>query len=63
MTTNVGKIDRVLRVVIGLGLLSLYFVLDGNARWLSVLGWVPLLTASMGVCPLYSMLGIRTCRS
>ena len=62
MTPNVGTADRVLRVLVGLGLLSLLVVLDGNARWLGLIGLVPLLTAGIRFCPHYTLLGIRTCR-
>lgn len=63
MTANVGTIDRVLRVLVGLGLLSLLVLLDGNARWLGLVGLVPLLTAGLRFCPLYTLLGVRTCRA
>jgi hypothetical protein len=63
MKANVGGLDRVLRVVIGVGLLSLLFVLEGSARWVGLVGIVPLGTALIGYCPLYSILGIRTCRT
>ncbi len=33
MTKNVGNTERVIRVIVGLGLLSLIFLLEGNARW------------------------------
>jgi hypothetical protein len=61
MKTNVGTIDKVLRIVVGLALLSLFFVLEGQARWWGLVGLVPLLTGVFGVCPLYSLLGISTC--
>jgi hypothetical protein len=61
MNTNVGSIDRVVRVVLGLGLLSAVFWLEGSARWLGLIGLVPLLTAIFSFCPLYTILGIRTC--
>ena len=57
--TNVGTIDRVLRIVVGLGLLSLVF-LGPKTNW-GWIGVVPLLTALVGYCPAYSLLGIRTC--
>jgi hypothetical protein len=63
MTPNVGTFDRVLRVLVGLGLLSLLVVLDGNARWFGLIGLVPLLTAGIRFCPLYTLLGVRTCRA
>lgn len=61
MTRNIGSIDRALRVIIGLGLLSLVVLLQGDLRWLGLIGLVPLATAAMGNCPLYSLIGISTC--
>ena len=61
MGANVGNIDRGLRVVLGIALLSLLFVLDGNARYIGLVGIVPLATALFRFCPLYTVLGIRTC--
>ncbi|SFQ57050.1 Protein of unknown function [Nitratireductor indicus] len=61
MTRNIGGIDRVLRIVVGLVLLSLIFVLEGNARWWGLIGIVPLATGLMSSCPLYSLLGMSTC--
>ena len=60
MQKNVGTVDRVLRVLVGLALLSLLFFLDGPARWLGLIGLVPLLTAAVGSCPAYSVFGIAT---
>ena len=60
MTCNVGTADRILRALAGLGLLSLLVLLEGNARWLGLIGLVPLLTAVVRFCPLYTVLGIRT---
>jgi hypothetical protein len=61
MKANVGNIDRVLRVIVGIGLLSLIFLLDGETRWFGLIGIVPLLTAGMRFCPLYAVLGVSTC--
>ena len=61
MKRNVGNLDRAIRIVVGLGLLSLIFFIDGNARWWGLLGLGPLATATMGYCPPYSWLGINTC--
>jgi len=58
MKKNEGTIDRVLRVVAGMGLLS-YAVFGGSA-W-GYIGIVPLFTGLVGSCPLYSILGINTC--
>jgi len=59
MRPNEGTIDRVLRVVVGLGILSLAFV-GPQTPW-AYLGLVPLLTGLVGYCPLYAVLGLRTC--
>jgi len=59
MQKNVGAIDKVLRVVIGLGLLSLIFI--GPKTLWGLIGIVPLATVVMGWCPAYSVLGIKTC--
>ena len=61
METNIGKVDKTVRVVAGVGLLSLLFVLEGNLRWVGLIGIVPLATALFGYCPLYSLLGVKTC--
>lgn len=62
MDINVGSIDRVFRIVLGLGLLSLFFILDGNARWFGLVGIVLLVTALIGWCPIYKVCGTRTGR-
>lgn len=61
MPTNEGTADRVFRVLVGLGVLSLFFVLEGDARYWGLVGLVPLLTGLFGYCPLYSLLGFNTC--
>lgn len=58
MTLNEGTLDRVIRVVLGLALLSLAFV--GPKTWIGFVGVVPLLTGIVGFCPLYRLVGIRT---
>jgi hypothetical protein len=56
---NVGPVDRVLRVIVGLALLSLVFVGPRTAwGWIGV---VPLFTALVSYCPLYSLIGLKTC--
>ena len=56
---NEGTIDRALRVVLGLGLISLVFV-GPQSAW-GWVGLVPLLTGIVGSCPVYSIFGINTC--
>ena len=63
MSTNVGGIDKAVRIIAGVGLISLFFLLRGDARWLGLLGVVPLATGLIGYCPLYSVLGWNTCGS
>ena len=60
MKTNVGTIDRALRIVAGLVLLGL-FASGWIGTW-GVIGLVPLATGLLGFCPLYQVLGIHTCR-
>lgn len=57
--SNVGGLDRILRVILGLALIAIVFV-DPQTPW-GWVGLVPLLTGLFGTCPLYSLLGIRTC--
>jgi hypothetical protein len=59
MKTNVGGIDRILRIALGGGLIAWAAVFDGPA--LAYLGVIPLLTGVVGTCGLYSLLGINTC--
>lgn len=62
MTKNVGPIDRVIRIVLGGTLLYLALFASPNGyNWIGWLGVVPLLTAAIGNCPLYSILGLSTC--
>ncbi len=57
--SNVGGIDRLLRVVIGIALIAM--TLTGTIGVWGWIGVVPLLTAALGSCPLYTMLGMSTC--
>lgn len=59
MSCNIGNIERVLRAIVGLGIISLIFV-GPQSPW-SWLGLVPLATAVVGWCPPYALLGINTC--
>jgi hypothetical protein len=62
MTKNVGGIDRVLRIVVGLALIAGFFLNTAGAyRWAYMLGIIPLATGLLSTCPLYSILGISTC--
>jgi len=59
MTSNVGGIDRVLRVAAGVALLAL--TLTGVIGAWGWIGIVPLATAALGFCPLYTVLGFSSC--
>jgi hypothetical protein len=59
---NVGGIDRVIRIVVGLALIAGYFLNpDASLRWLYLLGIIPLATGVLGTCGIYSLIGISTC--
>ena len=60
MEKNVGGADKIGRIIVGLVLLSLLFILDGNAKYFGLIGIVPLGTAFLGFCPLYPMMKINT---
>ncbi len=68
MSVNVGSFDRIFRIVVGLALLAITPLIGGmlglpsplgNIAWIGV---VPLFTALVGWCPLYTILGIKTCK-
>ena len=61
MTTNVGTVDRYIRIALGVLLLSLVFTLDDATRWWGLIGIVPLATGIAGFCPLYALIGVNTC--
>jgi hypothetical protein len=63
MEKNVGSADKVVRVIIGLGLLSMLFWVQGDAKWWGLIGIVPLFTVAIGWCPAYALLGIKTCKT
>lgn len=62
MTLNVGMVDRVLRALAGVVLIALALGYLGEPRVWGWIGVIPLATAFMGNCPLYSVLGISTCK-
>jgi hypothetical protein len=65
MSVNVGTVDRALRVVIGLVLIAFAIPLgfpDTGWNWIGWIGVMPILTAFVGTCPAYSLLGFSTSR-
>lgn len=66
MTVNIGTIDRLARAIIGFACIALVFVgpfaTSGWPRYvLAIVGGILILTAAVKICPLYSMLGLKTC--
>ncbi len=59
MKSNIGGIDRILRIVLGLVLIGL--TLNGSIGVWGWLGLIPLATAAIGFCPLYTVIGISSC--
>jgi hypothetical protein len=59
MKSNVGGIDRILRIVLGLVLIGL--TLNGNIGVWGWIGVVPLATGAIGWCPPYAIFGWNTC--
>lgn len=60
MQCNVGKTDKILRIVAGLLLLALGA--SGVIGWWGLIGLVPLATGLLSWCPAYTLLGIKTCK-
>lgn len=61
MPHNEGTVDRALRVVLGLGLLTWTAFGAGPVAWVGLVGLVPLATGLAGSCPIYTLFGLRTC--
>lgn len=60
MKKNVGTADKWIRIVLGVALLSLIFILSGGLRWLGLIGLVFIVTGLINFCPSYLLLGINT---
>lgn len=61
MKKNVGKLDKVIRVVLAMLLFSMFFFLEGDSKFLAIAGVVPLVTGLFSFCPLYRIFGFSTC--
>lgn len=62
LNKNMGSIDRILRVIVGVALLGAFFVFpDASWRNWLLIGVIPLATGLISSCPLYSIFGIRSC--
>jgi hypothetical protein len=60
MKKNVGVVDRIIRVIVGVAILMIGWYYQS---WWGLIGIVPLLTAAIGFCPAYSPMCISTCAS
>ncbi|HWQ98268.1 MAG TPA: DUF2892 domain-containing protein [Clostridia bacterium] len=60
MKNNMSSLDRIIRIVVGVALLSLIVFLSGGIRWIGLIGLIPLLTGIAGFCPLYALFKIKT---
>lgn len=58
MKKNIGKLDKTLRVLLGIAIII--FGANNNSVW-GIMGVVPIITAQIGICPLYTVLRISTC--
>ena len=58
MKINLGKADRILRIVVGLAIIGagVYF-----GSWVGVIGMILLVTGFINFCPIYHLIGINTC--
>lgn len=63
MPGNMGTADRIIRLVLGIGLLGLYGALDAPLKYVTLLGLVLVGSAIAGFCPAYTLFGISTCRT
>ncbi|MGB0453254.1 MAG: YgaP family membrane protein [Bacteriovoracaceae bacterium] len=63
MKRNVGSVDKMIRVVLALGFFSSFFLLQGNLRYIAAIGFIPLITGIISFCPLYTLVGIKTCKT
>ncbi|WP_072680750.1 DUF2892 domain-containing protein [Arcobacter sp. LA11] len=58
MNKNLGKVDRTLRIIIGIVIIVFGVI---NNSWLGLIGVIPIFTALISWCPLYCPLKINTC--
>ncbi|MGO8955691.1 MAG: DUF2892 domain-containing protein [Rhodomicrobium sp.] len=59
MSKNVGVIDRILRIIVGSVLIAWAYIHPD--AWWAWIGVVPVLTALVGYCPAYGIVGMSTC--
>jgi hypothetical protein len=62
MQKNIGTVDKVVRTLAGIALLSQAFAGPFGPAWWGWIGIVPLATVLVGWCPAYSVIGVKTCK-
>ncbi len=62
MKKNIGSTEKVIRLILAVALFSLFFILDGNARYWALVGFVPLITGVINFCPIWHVFGVNTCK-
>jgi hypothetical protein len=60
LQANIGRIDAIIRYIVGIALLLVLVLLDSPWRWLGLIGIIPIVTAAINFCPLWRVLGINT---
>lgn len=60
MQPNIGKLDAVIRYIVGIVLLLMVVLTEGPWRWLGLIGIIPIVTAAINFCPIWRLFGINT---
>ncbi|MDH5682629.1 MAG: DUF2892 domain-containing protein [Spirochaetota bacterium] len=66
MKSNVHTVERIIRVLLGIAIIAVFFLKAegwGISKWFGLVGIIPILTGSLGNCPLYSIFGFSTCKA
>ncbi|MBD3419625.1 MAG: DUF2892 domain-containing protein [Chitinivibrionales bacterium] len=63
MKKNMGVLDKLIRFIIAISLFSLWFIAQPPVKFVAFAGFVPLLTGLLNFCPLYALIGIKTCKA
>ena len=64
MSPNVGTLDRILRIILGVALIAFAIPIGFPQlgwNWIGWIGVMPIITALFGTCPAYSLFGLSTC--
>ena len=62
MKKNVNSIDKAIRIVLSLVFFSTFFILEGDMKFIALIGFIPLITGLISFCPLYRIFGVSTCK-